>query len=106
MQPLWLILLVHLATFFMACMVCHGELVRSRPAARHLTEFYLMMSIGGVLGGMFNAVLAPMAGLDAELLATLQDDILRPTVIEQALAIALEELSPKRQSHGRHRRSD
>jgi len=38
-----------------------------------------------------------MAGLDAEVLATLQDDILRPTVIEQALAIALEELSPKRQ---------
>jgi SAM-dependent methyltransferase len=59
-QPLWLILSAHLLAFFVAIMVCHGELVRSRPAAVHLTEFYLMMSIGGVLGGMFNALVAPI----------------------------------------------
>jgi hypothetical protein len=56
----WLLIPLHLAMFFAAAMVCHGELARSRPSARHLTEFYLWMSVGGVLGGLFNAVLAPL----------------------------------------------
>jgi len=56
----WIILL-HLAAFFVAAMVCHGELARSRPAAKYLTEFYLWMSVGGVLGGAFNAIVAPLA---------------------------------------------
>ncbi|MHC4066408.1 MAG: hypothetical protein ACYSUI_18175, partial [Planctomycetota bacterium] len=56
----WLLIPLHLAMFFAAAMVCHGELARSRPSARHLTEFYLWMSVGGVLGGLFNAVLAPV----------------------------------------------
>jgi hypothetical protein len=51
---------VHLLTFFVAAMVCHGELVRHRPPARHLTAFYLAMSLGGVLGGIFNALIAPI----------------------------------------------
>src|SRR5262249_26132075 len=46
---------------FVAAMVCHGELARTRPQAKHLTGFYLCMSIGGVLGGLFNTVLAPLA---------------------------------------------
>ncbi len=50
----------HLATFFVAAMVCHGELARLRPATERLTEFYLWMSLGGVLGGLFNALVAPM----------------------------------------------
>lgn len=54
-----LIIPVHLVTFFVAAMVCHGELVRRRPAARHLTQFYLLMSAGGVIGGLFNAIVAP-----------------------------------------------
>lgn len=58
-QPVWLILLIHLAAFFLAAMACHGELARCRPPAEHLTDFYLMMSVGGVLGGLFNALLAP-----------------------------------------------
>jgi hypothetical protein len=41
-------------------MVCHGELAKSRPAARHLTEFYLLISLGGVLGGLFNTLAAPV----------------------------------------------
>jgi hypothetical protein len=52
-------LLPHLACFFVAAMVCHGELARSRPRVGSLTEFYLWVSIGGVLGGVFDAVLAP-----------------------------------------------
>ena len=55
---LWLLPL-HLAAVFVSTMVCHGELVRRRPAARHLTEFYLLMSLGGVLGGLFASLIAP-----------------------------------------------
>lgn len=58
-RPLWFLLSVHLLTFFVIAMVCHGELARSRPSTRHLTEFYLWMSVGGVLGGLFNALVAP-----------------------------------------------
>ncbi|WP_148597208.1 spermidine synthase [Aquisphaera giovannonii] len=52
---------VHLAVFFLAAMACHGELVRHRPRASRLTEFYLAMSLGGALGGLFNAIVAPLA---------------------------------------------
>ncbi|MCZ7655090.1 MAG: hypothetical protein M5R42_13695 [Rhodocyclaceae bacterium] len=41
-------------------MVCHGELVRRKPHPRHLTLFYLMLSLGGALGGMFVGLLAPV----------------------------------------------
>ena len=57
-QSLWL-LAVHLALFFVTAMVCHGELARHRPPARDLTEFYLYVSLGGVLGGIFCALIAP-----------------------------------------------
>ncbi|MFQ5590012.1 MAG: spermidine synthase [Phycisphaerae bacterium] len=56
----WLAIVLHLVTFFVASLVCHRALARSRPATRHLTEFYLWMSLGGVLGGLFNAIVAPM----------------------------------------------
>ncbi|HRD92367.1 MAG TPA: fused MFS/spermidine synthase [Accumulibacter sp.] len=46
-------------SLFVICMVCHGELVRRRPAVRHLTLFYLMLSIGGALGGTFVGLIAP-----------------------------------------------
>lgn len=52
---------VHLATLFVVSMVCHGELARERPAPQYLTEFFLLMSVGGVLGGLFNALFAPVA---------------------------------------------
>ncbi|MBX6312392.1 MAG: fused MFS/spermidine synthase [Isosphaeraceae bacterium] len=57
-QVFWVPL--HLLTFFAAAMVCHGELGRRRPAVGHLTAFYLAVSIGGVLGGIFNALVAPV----------------------------------------------
>jgi hypothetical protein len=41
------------------CMVCHGELVRLKPAARHLTAFYLTIAGGGALGGVFAVLIAP-----------------------------------------------
>ena len=45
---------------FSACMLCHGELYLLRPAAQHLTTFYLMVSIGGALGGIFVSLVAPL----------------------------------------------
>jgi hypothetical protein len=59
-QPIWMLMTFHLATFFVVAMVCHGELAANRPPPRQLTEFYLWMSIGGAIGGMFNALLAPL----------------------------------------------
>jgi hypothetical protein len=49
-----------LATLFATALVCHGELVRRRPAASDLTEFYVWMSLGGILGSAFCALLAPV----------------------------------------------
>ena len=50
---------LHLAAFFVCAMVCHRELANHRPDARHLTEFYIWMSFGGMLGGVFNGLIAP-----------------------------------------------
>jgi hypothetical protein len=61
--PLGLQLLAYGAALYAGCMVCHGELYRLRPAARHLSGFYLCVSVGGVLGGVFVSLLAPRAFL-------------------------------------------
>jgi len=53
-------LLLHLGILFVTAMVAHGELARLRPSAAGLTGFYLWMSLGGVLGGVFSALLAPL----------------------------------------------
>ena len=55
-----LALLGNLAAFFVATMVCHARLYRARPDAADLTEFYACLSLGGVLGGLFAALLAPI----------------------------------------------
>ena len=55
----WWLIPLHLATFFVAALLCHGELARRRPHPYHLTDFYIWMSLGGVLGGVFNSLLAP-----------------------------------------------
>jgi hypothetical protein len=41
-------------------MICHGELARLRPSTRYLTSFYLTISVGGALGGLFVNLIAPM----------------------------------------------
>ena len=58
---LWMQLGMYLSGLFVACMFCHGELYRARPAARHLTAFYLTVSAGGAIGGLLVAVVAPLA---------------------------------------------
>ena len=73
-DPFWLFILLHLIGFFVVAVVLHGEVARDRPPSRHLTEFYLWVAVGGVLGGVFNAVIAP---------------VVFDTVIEYQLAIVL-----------------
>jgi len=52
---------LYLGTLFVGCMVCHGEVYRLRPAASRLTGYYLSLSAGGAAGGVFVALIAPMA---------------------------------------------
>lgn len=52
--------LVYMAGLFFCAMVCHGELVRLKPAAKHLTAFYLVMAAGGAAGGIFVGLIAPL----------------------------------------------
>lgn len=73
-RPIWLVFILHLVTLFVVALVCHGELARLRPSPRHLTAFYLWLAAGGVLGGVFNALLAP---------------VLFDTLVEYPLALAL-----------------
>jgi SAM-dependent methyltransferase len=63
-SPLWVMLPVYAATLFIACMVCHGELVHLKPPPRYLTGFYLAISVGGALGGVFVGLVAPRIFLD------------------------------------------
>lgn len=53
-------ILAYCSLLFAACMLCHGELYLLRPSAGHLTTFYLMVSIGGALGGVFVSLIAPL----------------------------------------------
>jgi SAM-dependent methyltransferase len=52
---------VHFENFFLTALVCHQALVARRPEVARLTEFYVCMSLGGMLGGFFNAFVAPVA---------------------------------------------
>jgi hypothetical protein len=56
---LFLNLAGHLLAFFIIALASHGELARTRPAARHLTTFYLALSFGGMIGGLFSGLVAP-----------------------------------------------
>lgn len=59
-EPVWFLILLHLIFFFIAAMLCHGQLARSRPSARHLVQYYFWVALGGMTGGLFNALLAPV----------------------------------------------
>ena len=59
-DPITLILPLHLFTLFVICMVFHGELARRRPATESLTYYYIILAVGGALGGIFNSLLSPL----------------------------------------------
>jgi hypothetical protein len=46
--------------FFAIALGCHGELAKDRPSTRYLTEYFLLMSVGGMVGGVFNGIIAPL----------------------------------------------
>ncbi|CAG0966192.1 hypothetical protein PHYC_00997 [Phycisphaerales bacterium] len=58
-SPVLLVVTLHLLAFFVLAMMCHRRLAELRPDPAYLTEFYLWISVGGVLGGAFNALAAP-----------------------------------------------
>jgi hypothetical protein len=58
---LLLILGGHQLCFFIIAMACHGELARTRPAAKYLTGFYVALSFGGMVGGLFAGLISPFA---------------------------------------------
>jgi hypothetical protein len=58
--PLTIIIPLHLAAFAALALRCHTTLAADRPSSTHLTEFYLWISVGGMLGGLFNTLLAPV----------------------------------------------
>jgi len=53
-------ILLHGLFLFLFCTTCHGELVRMKPGPRHLTFFYLMVALGGVIGSVFVGLIAPV----------------------------------------------
>ncbi len=59
--PLFVDIAINLLMLFVVAVACHGELAKRRPPADHLTAFYLWIALGGVLGGLFNGVIAPLA---------------------------------------------
>ncbi len=86
-EPLAVVGLLHLSAFFGVCLVCHGELAKDRPPPEHLTAFYFWMSFGGVLGGLFNALIAPLVfssvGMVEYPLALVLAAVVRPRGDEQ-----------------------
>jgi spermidine synthase len=56
-----LLVALFMVGLFAACMFCHGELARVKPHPKYLTRFYLMMSVGGALGAVLVAIVAPLA---------------------------------------------
>lgn len=58
-SPFYAVVPIHLALLFFAAMSCHGRLAALRPEPARLTEFYVILALGGALGGAFNTLLAP-----------------------------------------------
>src|SRR5262249_15891124 len=78
-------LAINLLAFFSTALMCHGELAKDRPSTKHLTEFYFWMSLGGVLGGLFNALFAPIgfqSGLGESMVAIAFACLLRSSLVE------------------------
>lgn len=90
-DPTWLIVLLHLSVLTAGALLCHQRLAERRPDPAHLTEFYLLVSLGGVLGGAFSALVAPAVFND---------------IAEYPIAVALVALLRLRMRGGRTRADD
>jgi hypothetical protein len=87
---LGVLLATHLTAFFLVALVCHCELGRDRPPVRHLTEFYLWISAGGALGGVWSALVAPclFSSIVEYPLAIMGGCLLMPAFINQGGPLA------------------
>ncbi|HZU95133.1 MAG TPA: fused MFS/spermidine synthase, partial [Planctomycetota bacterium] len=91
-EPIKVIVPVHLVVFFVVALVCHGELAQDRPPAGSLTAYYLLISVGGLVGGTLTSLLAPVVFKD---------------VTEYPLALVAGcALAPERSAPGTRRRND
>jgi len=61
MFPLWFALLAPLVTLYTGALLCHGDIAADRPGPAQLTDFYLWIAVGGMLGGVANSIVAPIA---------------------------------------------
>jgi hypothetical protein len=84
-SPLTATIPLMLLGFFLTALACHGELAADRPPTKYLTEFYLLMSVGGVVGGIFNGILAPIMfpGVWEFPIALVVACLMRPTQLVQ-----------------------
>ncbi len=57
--PLWITIPLHITAFTVLALLCHLQLSKRRPGVQHLTEFYLWLAAGGMVGGVFNTLVAP-----------------------------------------------
>jgi hypothetical protein len=57
---IWLLVPLHLVVFVVAALACHGRLAATRPGPQQLTEFYFWIALGGLVGGLFNVLVAPL----------------------------------------------
>jgi SAM-dependent methyltransferase len=103
-RPVWLLALAGLGAFLLAALACHAELAADRPEPEHLTGFFLWVSVGGVLGGAFCGLLAPMVfdrvleytialilgvGMLPRILPKLRPRLKRPWAMDLAAPVAL-----------------
>jgi len=58
--PMWALVAVHTLNLFLVALLVHRRLAMERPPTEHLTEYYLLLAVGGVCGGCFNALVAPV----------------------------------------------
>lgn len=88
--PFWVLAVLHFGAFFLGALLCHGELAAGRPAARHLTEFYWWLAVGGATGGLLTALVAPLVFNDfyEYPLAIIGAALLRPALAASGTARA------------------
>jgi hypothetical protein len=72
--PIWALVGVHTLNLFLVALLVHRLLAAERPSTEHLTEYYLLLAVGGVVGGSFNALVAP---------------VIFPTILEYPIAIVV-----------------
>jgi hypothetical protein len=58
--PIWAVVTVHIVNLFLVSLLVHRRLALERPSTQHLTEYYLLLSVGGVCGGILTALVAPV----------------------------------------------